>query len=640
MRILFFVLFGLFSTSSVLCQKREFEKIDKQFHQSPSPTSKKALELLNKQKEMLDFQSNGNWEQKTRYFKNYSKYFKNENNYNQSLKLAKKSLYYSQKSKIDTLQASCLHDISLIFIKLNDLDSAFCYLNKALPIFKKYKQYYNLTASLHTMSTINRKLGYYEEAFKNIQSALLYCDTVNDRSAFATILNSKGLNFQDIGKLDSAYFFYLKSLKIYVDSKDVKAQIRTNDQIGAVLYELSRLSEALIYFNKSLELGRTLNDPVLIGNSSINIGAIYFEQNKVDQALNYFLTALKTANAYNLDNIRGICYSNISDVYKEKKEYVEALNYAQKAFEIENKIGNPIELASCYLSLSDLAFDANRIELADRYIQNALILAKGFNDQQLLTRIYLQLSKVYSEKKDFELAHNYYLMYQQIIDKLHSIEVNDNIDKLKVKYETDIIALNNKKLRLENEKKKNLIALEKEKTTNLYYTFVVTIVFLLLIVVIFNFSLKNKKQRIQLLSAEKRSGDLIIKNKETELSAIQKVLIEKNKLIHSLEDKIVVEQNHELIANDLIQNLKDHSNWATFINQFEIIHSGYLSGIIDKHPDLTKNEIRLIVLEKLFLTTKEMAEILGISPESVTKGKQRLKKKLDLNDINEIKTFV
>jgi DNA-binding CsgD family transcriptional regulator len=78
-----------------------------------------------------------------------------------------------------------------------------------------------------------------------------------------------------------------------------------------------------------------------------------------------------------------------------------------------------------------------------------------------------------------------------------------------------------------------------------------------------------------------------------------------------------------------------HTDWEKFKEQFEQHYPDFYVKLHDKHPKLTPSEIRLVTLIKLQFSTKKMANILGISPQSIIKTRYRLKKKLKLaKDIN------
>ena len=48
----------------------------------------------------------------------------------------------------------------------------------------------------------------------------------------------------------------------------------------------------------------------------------------------------------------------------------------------------------------------------------------------------------------------------------------------------------------------------------------------------------------------------------------------------------------------------------------------------EEHPNLTRGDVRMFILSRLQFSVTEQALLLGISPASVTKARQRLKAKL------------
>ncbi|MNT42088.1 hypothetical protein D3C72_1784880 [compost metagenome] len=53
-----------------------------------------------------------------------------------------------------------------------------------------------------------------------------------------------------------------------------------------------------------------------------------------------------------------------------------------------------------------------------------------------------------------------------------------------------------------------------------------------------------------------------------------------------------------------------------------------LQDIQAKFPDITESNLRVIVLMKMGLNNREVANVLGVTPDAIKKSMQRLKKKL------------
>lgn len=74
--------------------------------------------------------------------------------------------------------------------------------------------------------------------------------------------------------------------------------------------------------------------------------------------------------------------------------------------------------------------------------------------------------------------------------------------------------------------------------------------------------------------------------------------------------------------------VKDTNEWERFDTQFTRLRPGFVDRLTARYPNLTKGEIRLASLLSMDLDTKHIARLLNIQPDSVKKGRQRLRAKL------------
>jgi hypothetical protein len=58
------------------------------------------------------------------------------------------------------------------------------------------------------------------------------------------------------------------------------------------------------------------------------------------------------------------------------------------------------------------------------------------------------------------------------------------------------------------------------------------------------------------------------------------------------------------------------------------------ASLRETHPDLTKGDIRAYILSHLQFSVSVQAVLLGISPASVTKARQRLKAKMQARELS------
>jgi PAS domain S-box-containing protein len=81
-------------------------------------------------------------------------------------------------------------------------------------------------------------------------------------------------------------------------------------------------------------------------------------------------------------------------------------------------------------------------------------------------------------------------------------------------------------------------------------------------------------------------------------------------------------------------------NWEDFKLHFERVNQGFFERLKGRYPGLTTKDHRLCAYIHLGLSTKEIAGLINITPESAEIGRIRLRKKLDLNRSQNLALFL
>jgi DNA-binding CsgD family transcriptional regulator len=127
-------------------------------------------------------------------------------------------------------------------------------------------------------------------------------------------------------------------------------------------------------------------------------------------------------------------------------------------------------------------------------------------------------------------------------------------------------------------------------------------------------------------------------NNQNKLKQAEKKLSEKLK---KESNTSTIEKSHLVGVLKLVEKaITNDSEWEEFKSKFENLNPKFLENILTKHPDLSKSEVRLLILIKLNYSQKEVANILGIEPNSVKKAKNRVRKKLQITDAIVLNDYV
>jgi DNA-binding CsgD family transcriptional regulator len=88
------------------------------------------------------------------------------------------------------------------------------------------------------------------------------------------------------------------------------------------------------------------------------------------------------------------------------------------------------------------------------------------------------------------------------------------------------------------------------------------------------------------------------------------------------------------------QSILTEDDWQRFKTLFGKLYPGIFEKINKHVNNITQAEQRMAALTLLHLTTKQMAAVLGISPNSVIKAKHRMRDRFNLQTDKEVEDFI
>jgi len=91
---------------------------------------------------------------------------------------------------------------------------------------------------------------------------------------------------------------------------------------------------------------------------------------------------------------------------------------------------------------------------------------------------------------------------------------------------------------------------------------------------------------------------------------------------------------------DIRQRMSFEDKVEDFNIRIERMHKDFIGRLVQLNPDLSPNDIRLAVLLRLGIATKQIATLMNISPKSVEINRYRLRKKLGLGRGSNLTQFI
>jgi DNA-binding CsgD family transcriptional regulator len=158
---------------------------------------------------------------------------------------------------------------------------------------------------------------------------------------------------------------------------------------------------------------------------------------------------------------------------------------------------------------------------------------------------------------------------------------------------------------------------------------------------------RNEKELIKVQN-DKLEGEVEFKNRE--LATVTMHLVERGRVLSNIKEVLsqtvkklepTVKQDHFRRVMRLFEEAENNEeDWEHFSRHFDEVHSNFLSKVKLHFPTLTITDLKLCAYLHINLTSKEIAQLLGISVRGVETHRYRLRRKLNIPGEVQLNTFL
>ncbi|SMC79189.1 two-component regulator propeller domain-containing protein [Moheibacter sediminis] len=144
---------------------------------------------------------------------------------------------------------------------------------------------------------------------------------------------------------------------------------------------------------------------------------------------------------------------------------------------------------------------------------------------------------------------------------------------------------------------------------------------------------------------EKQKLEHDVKSKTTELASRALSIASQSELLIELESimKNIDEDANSKTKKDIAKILRDYNynqnEWKVFDTNLHELHEDFISRLVKSYPNLTSKDIRLAILLRMNMTSKEIAPLMRKSFRSVELQRYRLRKKMKLSSQTNLSKF-
>lgn len=457
------------------------------------------------------------------------------------IRYAEEALVLAKQLQFKEGEADALYNLSYGYYLKSEIDSSFLFVKHAKKLFTGMNNKNGIAKSFNILGLIYLKKGNTRRSLQNINKAISICDEINDFVEKSKSLNYLGLVYWKLADYANALENFLESLELKEKVSNDNEIVLTLNNISNIYLELKNYNISIKYAGKALTLARELSDNYSIGRALNNLGAAYYELHKYSLALNYLNESLDVKKKAN--DVKGIGYtlSDIGDCYFAQQNYMNALKYYNRSYDIRKNIKDLFGQASTLIKKGKASLKLELLRSAFDETNRGLIIAKKITASKLIEDAYLNLSEYYEFKNDFKNSLRYYKLFTKEKDKIYTVEANNKIAEVQVKYSTEKKIKENELLKKNNRIK--TLSLERQSNIIKFVVVLALLTFLLAFVIYGRFRNKKKANRLLL----EKSAEIELANKKLE---------EKNKQILKQQAKLAD------TLNELKNEVKERKKYA------------------------------------------------------------------------------
>lgn len=526
----------------------------------------------------------------------------------------------------------------------------------------------------------------YEESIDNAEKSIqLFTD--NELFIDAAIIKKR------LGNIHQAMFNNKEALHNFTEAEQYlpeKEKITLYIGLGAVSTQTNNLDKALAYYDQAFNIANKLALKKFYYNIYGGIAGINIKNGDYLKAIEFYKKALESATTENDYLGQTICYHNIGESYKAIKDYQSSKKYYELSMTFFDKISQEHIKASTYLNYSSILVELDLLEDAEKNLIIAENLFKKLEDVGRIPNIlntrasierkkgnphkaidiligainnpkikgmteftqhhYLYLSELYEELNQPYKAIKALKEYQNIKDSIASINQTAEIEALKIKFDINSYEQD---LKL---KTQELLSAKAKKKMSSYRFILLAVVTLSLILFIYRqrkLNNVNKKallaeNEVAKLKEEQFYSEMKYKNSQITEYAIH--INDRNKFLDSCIDRV---KNIRKLADkketrDLLTDLQFYITENIDINKEKVelnkrakgTEESFVYELKKLQSKLTSKETKVATYLVLGLTSKSIANQMGINQQSVNNYRFSLRKKLNLSKEDDLVLFL
>jgi len=429
---------------------------------------------------------------------------------------------------------------------------------------------------LNACGIANTYMGNFIAAQQYFQQLLEHAQHIGNLRDECRAYINLGWVYTSLEDFPTALAFFSRSLALSQQLQLDSAQAVTLENMGIIYSSLGNQELALENFRHAYQIRQQGGYTTAVAQSILNVAAVEHCKGHHRKALSMARQACKIARHCREHRLESYCLALMSRAYCELGYPRRALQTARSALRIRQDASYLPELCSSYADLGKIYLHLNSPDQACEHFERAYELATELNDPGMLATICQELYLLAKQHCAYERA-------------LHWLELCHHWNAAAIQR------------RKEDESSRQMMLETIAKMSRSHEDF---------------------RRQIHELEA-------IIEDQRREIRRLVLELAAKAPLPEPSVPATPIVATRELIQT--AGNRLDNAAWFDHVLQrMDLILPGFVEALASRFPALSSMELLICALLRLQMRSKEIAELLGVTPKTVNRHREHIRAKCSI----------
>lgn len=523
----------------------------------------------------------------------------------------------------DLNRAKALDDVIMFYFDEHKITDAAGYINDLMDVANNIRDNYWMAKSHYYKSLCAYENYDNAEFFANANEALCLAETLRESKdtqlLLARIYLVKSAAFFNNNLLPECQECIEKGLSIAEKYRfqDIEHSFLTNS--GGLLVHLGKYNDAIKVFKENLKNKFELS-------SMLNLASSYGKLQQYDSVFYYTDSVIRYVNS--LETMNDNDAAQLINAYQVKAAgFIELKMWNHAILSLDKSEKYMAQYGDKSLFSSELFYRADALrgmgqnKLALQTVDDAIEFAASADQLDIEWYALKLKSDILENMKAYEDEVKCLRCFNVLTDTINNRE---NVEKLQLQvFQREALAIE------QQHKQQQAVMQQKHLFFVLLFASIVAVGILVVIIIFI-----NRKRKLETTTAVLETRNREVTSKTMEQMHLNQVLED---VVTNLTHFVYNPKDNANAVENAIRDLKgliSDGSEKDFDYFFTQVQPDFYKKLQTDFPELTPNDLRLCAYIKGNLNVKEVAELTGISADSVKAARSRLRKKLGITDPN------